>query len=372
MQAQFDDLSAQLVRLNRGLGSVPNEPPNPGFEPEPAKNLPLANRTDASVRSPVSPAGEPSVPRGWHRVGESTTTATVAIDRENPHSGEGSLRLSAMQSPASAVCEPFAPNVQSTMTVQAYFRASQPGSRVRVWIEGESGGRPYIRRTELDISTTWEVRAVRASDLPAAGLDSARLRFELEAPGFFGSTISTSSTNWPPSRCDSIPSTRCWLRFKPTAISVTPTSPGLPARTGSAKQSPRPSAAWPEPMIVCFQVVQAVRLRGKRLLPYRLSVRCGKIVRKSRLRIKGPIESEEPGAGQDEEGRMFVACSTLCFAREPLETALHQIAELEFDKFELALVEDGQHFRPSEVGDNPEAALQRLPGAESDSFIAPH
>jgi sugar phosphate isomerase/epimerase len=57
---------------------------------------------------------------------------------------------------------------------------------------------------------------------------------------------------------------------------------------------------------------------------------------------------------------MFVACSTLCFAREPLETALHQIAELEFDKFELSLVENGLHLKPSEVGDNPDAALQRL------------
>jgi sugar phosphate isomerase/epimerase len=57
---------------------------------------------------------------------------------------------------------------------------------------------------------------------------------------------------------------------------------------------------------------------------------------------------------------VFVACSTLCFARETLETALRQIAELEFDKFELAIVEEGQHLRPSEVGDNPEAALQRL------------
>ncbi len=57
---------------------------------------------------------------------------------------------------------------------------------------------------------------------------------------------------------------------------------------------------------------------------------------------------------------MFVACSTLCFARETLETALRRIADLEFDKFELALIEDGQHMRPSEAGDNPEAALQRL------------
>jgi sugar phosphate isomerase/epimerase len=57
---------------------------------------------------------------------------------------------------------------------------------------------------------------------------------------------------------------------------------------------------------------------------------------------------------------VFVACSTLCFAREPLEKALRQIAELEFDKFELAIIEDGQHLRPSEVGEDPEAALQAI------------
>jgi sugar phosphate isomerase/epimerase len=57
---------------------------------------------------------------------------------------------------------------------------------------------------------------------------------------------------------------------------------------------------------------------------------------------------------------MFVACSTLCFAREALEDALRRIAELEFDKFELALVEDGIHLKPSEAGDDLDAALQRL------------
>jgi sugar phosphate isomerase/epimerase len=57
---------------------------------------------------------------------------------------------------------------------------------------------------------------------------------------------------------------------------------------------------------------------------------------------------------------MFVACSTLCFAREPLETALRKIAEMEFDKFELALVEGGQHLKPSEAGDDPDAAHAML------------
>jgi sugar phosphate isomerase/epimerase len=57
---------------------------------------------------------------------------------------------------------------------------------------------------------------------------------------------------------------------------------------------------------------------------------------------------------------VFVACSTLCFSGEPLESALRHIAELEFDKIELAVVEGGAHLRPSEVAENPEAALHRL------------
>ena len=57
---------------------------------------------------------------------------------------------------------------------------------------------------------------------------------------------------------------------------------------------------------------------------------------------------------------MFVACSTLCFTREPLETALRHIAELEFDKIELAVVEGGPHLRPSEVAANQDAAASRL------------
>lgn len=57
---------------------------------------------------------------------------------------------------------------------------------------------------------------------------------------------------------------------------------------------------------------------------------------------------------------MFVACSTLCFSREPLESALRHIAELEFDKFELAITEGGAHLKPSDVAENPESAASRL------------
>jgi sugar phosphate isomerase/epimerase len=67
-----------------------------------------------------------------------------------------------------------------------------------------------------------------------------------------------------------------------------------------------------------------------------------------------PLKTGMEGPG------VFVACSTLCFTREPLESALRHIAELEFNKIDLALVEDGPHLTPSQVAEDPEAALQRI------------
>jgi sugar phosphate isomerase/epimerase len=65
----------------------------------------------------------------------------------------------------------------------------------------------------------------------------------------------------------------------------------------------------------------------------------------------------EPTLG--EEGAMFIACSTLCFARMPLEQALRLMAELEFSKVDVAIHEDGQHLKPSEVvQDITQAALR--------------
>ncbi len=57
---------------------------------------------------------------------------------------------------------------------------------------------------------------------------------------------------------------------------------------------------------------------------------------------------------------MFVACNTLCFSKEPLAKALRHIADLEFRRIDLAIVEEGDGLHPSEVADNLESALGRL------------
>ena len=68
---------------------------------------------------------------------------------------------------------------------------------------------------------------------------------------------------------------------------------------------------------------------------------------------------------------MYVACSTLCFARHSFEDALGAIAELQFTKFEAALHESGPHLRPSEVAADVTAAAARLrygPGLAPAAF----
>ncbi len=57
---------------------------------------------------------------------------------------------------------------------------------------------------------------------------------------------------------------------------------------------------------------------------------------------------------------MYVACSTLCFARHPLERALRIIGELEFSKLDVAIHEKGPHLRPSEVAQDVPLAAQRI------------
>lgn len=57
---------------------------------------------------------------------------------------------------------------------------------------------------------------------------------------------------------------------------------------------------------------------------------------------------------------MYVACSTLCFARYPLDRALRIIGELDFSKVDVAIREQGPHLRPSEVADDVGLAAQRI------------
>jgi sugar phosphate isomerase/epimerase len=67
---------------------------------------------------------------------------------------------------------------------------------------------------------------------------------------------------------------------------------------------------------------------------------------------------------------LHIACSTLCFASQPLEQALRRIAEMEFTRVEIAAVENWAHLNPSEIAKDPTAAMRRIRLGPSLSAVA--
>ncbi|WP_406698796.1 hypothetical protein V5E97_07905 [Singulisphaera sp. Ch08] len=170
MQARYDEISAQLSRLSRTPpGGVVAGPANPGFEPGTTPVVQLAG------------VHEPTPPGGWRLLDNETGAAE--IDSEQPHTGRGSLRLDADSPPAAILSDGFPAKGYAALTVQAWFRSDHADAKVRLWIEGEGGGQPYRRWSELTVQPDWVAHAVRGSELPADGLAAARIRFELLTPG---------------------------------------------------------------------------------------------------------------------------------------------------------------------------------------------
>lgn len=68
---------------------------------------------------------------------------------------------------------------------------------------------------------------------------------------------------------------------------------------------------------------------------------------------------------------MYIACSTLCFGKHPLDRALRAISDLHFQKVDLAIHENGPHLKPTEVAADGNRCAQML-RATGMSFAALH
>lgn len=67
---------------------------------------------------------------------------------------------------------------------------------------------------------------------------------------------------------------------------------------------------------------------------------------------------------------MDVACSILCFTREPFEQALRHIAELEFAKVDLAVGEGNPHLTPDQIVNDSAAVLHSIRQGPTVAFSA--
>ena len=72
------------------------------------------------------------------------------------------------------------------------------------------------------------------------------------------------------------------------------------------------------------------------------------------------VPGSDSGASVRKEGDVFVACSTLCFGKHPLDEALRTIGDLRFSKIDLAIHENGHHLKPSQVAEDVHKVAQHL------------
>ncbi len=102
MQSRFNELSAQLARLNHGIVATPAEPVNPGFEPAPGA-LPqstvdtVSRRSNSKTSTVTASAGVGVVPAGWRLEPNVAGSGTIAIDGENRASGAGEPEVDGAQ-----------------------------------------------------------------------------------------------------------------------------------------------------------------------------------------------------------------------------------------------------------------------------------
>ena len=153
----------------------PDRPPQPGVRAEQRQDGP------ADRGPPRGRACGAAVPLGWQVVGNPGQHRRDRLGAVPLGTGQPPARRPGP--PGAVVSDRFVPDVQTSLTIQAWLRSDQPDAKVRVWIEGESAGQPFVRRSELTIPTEWSAMAVRTSEIPPAGLTGARLRFELLSPG---------------------------------------------------------------------------------------------------------------------------------------------------------------------------------------------
>ena len=172
MEAQYRELSIQLGRLNRGLTGGSADALSEGFEPR-----------EARLASTATAEADEAAPAGWRLAEPAGADALLTVDADRPHAGTRSLKLESAKAPVSVVSGDFAPVDGASLLVQAHLRGDRDHAVVRLWIEGESGGKPYARRSEMVVTPDWRPLAVRVTDPPAEGLDSVRLRFEKTTPG---------------------------------------------------------------------------------------------------------------------------------------------------------------------------------------------
>jgi len=176
-------IAAQLADLNRRRAVLETPRPlevldNPGFE------LAGAGDTAAAERAAAGGVG------GWELV-EASRGAVVFVPGVNGPVGRG-VGFSSVNGLSTMRSNPFPPPATGRVSVAVWLRIpdGDPQPPLRLAFEGVQDGREYYRFAPVGglaggkpLTSNWSQFVLQVDDLPAHGLESLRVRFDLLGPG---------------------------------------------------------------------------------------------------------------------------------------------------------------------------------------------
>jgi hypothetical protein len=157
---------------------------NPGFEVGPDA---------AAAAAGDLGRGRPGVVTGWELVEE--RRGTLALAPGLPAAGGGSgrgLEFSSANGLASLRSNPFPPPASGRVSVAVWLRLAGGGPQppLRIAVEGTEDDREYYRFAAVGglaggrpLTAEWSQFVLPVDDLPTAGLESLRVRFDMLGPG---------------------------------------------------------------------------------------------------------------------------------------------------------------------------------------------
>ena len=183
-----DAVAARVQDLRRRRAALEMPKPldvldNPGFDVGPEDAATFTDRA----------GGRPAAVTGWELVEQRRGTLELVAGRPAATGGPGrGLAFASANGLASLRSNPFAPPATGRVSVGCWLRLQDgaPQPPLRIAVEGVHDDREYYRFAAVGglaggrpLSGEWAQFVLPVDDLPASGLESLRVRFDLLGPG---------------------------------------------------------------------------------------------------------------------------------------------------------------------------------------------
>jgi hypothetical protein len=160
LEKEIQFLDRKIFEVQRMNSALETDLKNPGFE------LPSNNRND--------------IP-GWNLSVQNASLWT--LDKQNPRSGQTSLRLTSDLQEPTALSSTLQLNKNRLLVLSVWLRSNRNDAAMQLILWGTVNGKQQSHSALARVDQQWRRYVFRVRELPAGGIQDAMIRFEVQGLG---------------------------------------------------------------------------------------------------------------------------------------------------------------------------------------------